>query len=85
MSTLFEHSEIGEIKGKVVDGTVQFLGLKYASLKDRLAPPQLVTSYGVGTINASKHGYVCRTHVVFKVTDQKTTTCLASWGYPERV
>jgi carboxylesterase type B len=65
MSTLFKHTELGEIKGNVVDSTVQFLGLKYASLKDRLAPPQLVTSYGAGTIDASKHGYVCRIHVVF--------------------
>jgi hypothetical protein len=60
MSTIFEHADLGEIKGKVVDGTVQFLGLKYASLRDRLAPPQLVTSYGAGTIDASKYGYVDR-------------------------
>ena len=57
MSTTFKHAELGELKGKVVDGTVQFLGLKYASLENRFAQPQLVTSYGSGSTDASKYGY----------------------------
>jgi len=56
MSTSFEHVDLGNLKGKVVDGTVQFLGLKYASLADRFAPPQLVTSYGSEPLDATKYG-----------------------------
>jgi hypothetical protein len=85
MSTVFEHADLGGIRGKVVDGTVQFLGLKYASLKDRLALPQLVTRYGAGTIDASKYGYVDRTDGYSELTDQQTTTCFASRSYTERV
>lgn len=48
----------GELEGKSVDGAVQFLGLKYASIKDRLAAPQLVDSYGSGTTDATRFGYV---------------------------
>ncbi|KAF2791847.1 para-nitrobenzyl esterase [Melanomma pulvis-pyrius CBS 109.77] len=56
MATTFKHADLGELKGKVVNGTVQFLGLKYASLKDRLAPPELVTTYGSTSTDASNYG-----------------------------
>ncbi|CAG5169765.1 uncharacterized protein ALTATR162_LOCUS7077 [Alternaria atra] len=56
MSATLEHEHLGELKGKSVDGAVQFLGLKYASIKDRLAAPQLVDSYGSGTTDATKFG-----------------------------
>lgn len=58
MSTTLEHKDLGQVKGTAVDGTVQFRGLKYASLENRFAPPQLVTSYGSSPIDASKYGYV---------------------------
>jgi hypothetical protein len=58
MSATLEHEHLGELKGKSVDGAVQFLGLKYASIRDRLAAPQLVDSYGSGTTDATKFGYV---------------------------
>ncbi|KAF2270515.1 alpha/beta-hydrolase [Lojkania enalia] len=55
MATL-KHGELGELKGNVIDGTAQFLGLKYASLENRFAQPQLVTNYGAGPVDASKYG-----------------------------
>ncbi|KAF1996665.1 alpha/beta-hydrolase [Amniculicola lignicola CBS 123094] len=55
MSTTYVHPEIGQLKGNIVDGAVQFLGLKYASLQNRLAPSELVTSYRPST-DASKFG-----------------------------
>lgn len=58
MSATLKHEHLGELKGKTVDDAVQFLGLKYASIKDRLAAPQLVDSYGSGAIDATKFGYV---------------------------
>lgn len=58
MATSFKHTSLGEVKGNVVDGTAQFLGLQYASLKDRFAPPQLVTDYGSKSIDATKYGQV---------------------------
>jgi len=57
MATSFKHADLGELKGIVGGGTAQFLGLQYASLENRFAPPQLKTKYGA-TIDASKFGQV---------------------------
>jgi carboxylesterase type B len=57
MSATLEHEHLGELRGKTVESAVQFLGLKYASIKDRLAAPQLVDSYASGTTDATKFGY----------------------------
>ncbi|KAF2109526.1 carboxylesteras-like protein [Lophiotrema nucula] len=56
MSTTFKHPILGEVKGNVLEGVVQFLGLKYGSLKNRLASAELVTSYGAEPIDATKFG-----------------------------
>lgn len=56
MSATLDHPEFGQVTGTAVDGTVQFLGLKYASLENRFAPPQLVTSYGSVPVDATKYG-----------------------------
>ncbi|EFQ87185.1 hypothetical protein CFE70_001165 [Pyrenophora teres f. teres 0-1] len=56
MSTTLNHANLGELKGKAVDSAVQFLGLKYASLRDRFAPAELVDSYGSGSTDATKFG-----------------------------
>ncbi|ORY05692.1 Alpha/Beta hydrolase protein [Clohesyomyces aquaticus] len=55
MCATLQHSRLGQLNGIAVDGTVQFRGLKYASLENRLAPPQLFTSYGKST-DATKFG-----------------------------
>lgn len=64
MSTTFNHTHLGELKGKAVDSAVQFLGLKYASLKDRFATAELVDSYGPGSTDATKFGFVAHTSVL---------------------
>jgi hypothetical protein len=55
MSASSQHRELGELKSNIVDGTAQFLGLKYATLKNRLAPAQL-SKYGRGPTDATKYG-----------------------------
>lgn len=61
MSATLKHPALGEIKGNQRDGVAQFLGLKYASIKDRFAPPELAGSYGPGNTDATKFGYVQHT------------------------
>ncbi|KAF2281350.1 carboxylesteras-like protein [Westerdykella ornata] len=56
MATTLEHPELGQLKGISVAGTTQFRGLQYASLKNRFAPPELVTTYGAGPTDATKYG-----------------------------
>ncbi|XP_014554756.1 hypothetical protein COCVIDRAFT_104164 [Bipolaris victoriae FI3] len=56
MSATLKHPALGEIKGNQRDGVAQFLGLKYASIKDRFAPPELADSYGPGNTDATKFG-----------------------------
>ncbi|RAR15774.1 para-nitrobenzyl esterase [Stemphylium lycopersici] len=56
MSATFKHAALGELEGNKVDGSIQFLGLKYASIKDRFAPPELVSDYGSGSTDATKFG-----------------------------
>ena len=58
MAATLKHTQLGELKGNSVDGTVQFLGLKYASLKNRLATAEIVNSYGSGITDATKYGSV---------------------------
>jgi hypothetical protein len=57
MSTSLQHTKLGELKGNIADGTAQFLGLKYATLKDRLATAELIDHYGSGPTDATKFGY----------------------------
>ena len=58
MSATLKHTELGELKGNVVDGSAQFLGLKYATLKNRLAPAELLDSYGSAPPDATSFGCV---------------------------
>lgn len=54
MSVTIKHASLGEIKGNFTNGTAQFLGLKYASLVDRLATADLINSYDSGITDATK-------------------------------
>ncbi|KAF2847588.1 carboxylesteras-like protein [Plenodomus tracheiphilus IPT5] len=56
MSATLKHSSLGEIRGNSVDGVVQFKGLKYATLKNRLASAELVEGYGTQATDATKFG-----------------------------
>ncbi|CAK7203393.1 hypothetical protein SEUCBS139899_006126 [Sporothrix eucalyptigena] len=56
MSSILQHPSLGTFHGRSEAGVVQFLGIQYATLEDRLAEPQLKTEYG-GQIDATKVGY----------------------------
>lgn len=53
MATL--STPFGSFKGKHADGVVQFLGIPYATLKDQLSLPEMVTSYD-SMIDATEYG-----------------------------
>lgn len=58
MTAKITTSALGEIQGRVVDGVVHYLGIQYATLKNRLADAELVTSRpaGSGVLDATKDG-----------------------------
>ncbi|OJJ44966.1 hypothetical protein ASPZODRAFT_153290 [Penicilliopsis zonata CBS 506.65] len=56
MSKVLRTSSLGEIRGKVGDRVVQYLGVKYAALKNRLAEPELVESRDGEILDATKDG-----------------------------
>ncbi|KAF2139205.1 uncharacterized protein K452DRAFT_300289 [Aplosporella prunicola CBS 121167] len=43
MTTTIQHPSLGQIRGKAVDHVTQYLGVKYASLKDRFAEAEMIT------------------------------------------
>lgn len=52
----FTHASIGEIKSKPRETVTQFLGLQYATLEDRFAPPVLKQYDGKAGIDGTKIG-----------------------------
>ncbi|KAH7379270.1 carboxylesterase-like protein [Phaeosphaeria sp. MPI-PUGE-AT-0046c] len=56
MSTSLQHTKLGDLKGNEVAGVAQFLGLKYANVKDRLAPAVLSNDLGPAPIDATNYG-----------------------------
>lgn len=57
MASTFQHPNLGEITGVARDGVVQYLGIKYATLENRLAAPRpLLDNGGRGPIDATKYG-----------------------------
>lgn len=65
MSATLQHTRLGELKGNEVDGVAQFLGLKYANIKDRLAPAVLNNDHGTAPIDATKYGFVPHANEVY--------------------
>lgn len=57
-TTTFVHPTIGRLRGVPGKGLSQFLGVQYASLKDRLAVPEEILDYGGGEIYVNKLGYI---------------------------
>ena len=58
MSDILHHPSLGQIRGKLQDNVIQFLGVKYATLTDRFAEPELAKGHGQGGVqDAIKHGY----------------------------
>lgn len=57
MASTIKTTSLGEIRGKQDDGVVQYLGLKYASLKNRLADAELVDARNDSSVlDATKDG-----------------------------
>lgn len=55
MTDSFAHPLLGKLVPKSSDGIVQFLGIKYASLKDRLATPE-ISNPNVEVTDATSYG-----------------------------
>jgi hypothetical protein len=62
MAEIFSHPILGKLVPKSLDGVNQFLGLKYASIKDRLAAPELYSPTSGEVIDATQHGQVYFSH-----------------------
>jgi hypothetical protein len=58
MTSILKTTSLGEIRGKTVDGVVNYLGIKYASLRDRLAEAELVERRDGDVLDATKDGSV---------------------------
>jgi carboxylesterase type B len=57
MATTLQHPTLGNITGVVKDGVTQYLGIKYATLENRLAAPvPLLDNGGRGPIDATTYG-----------------------------
>ncbi|KAL1987849.1 hypothetical protein VTN96DRAFT_2252 [Rasamsonia emersonii] len=57
MTTVLKTTALGEIRGKTGDGVVQYLGIKYATLRNRLAEAELVERRDDGEVlDATKDG-----------------------------
>jgi hypothetical protein len=51
------HPDIGNVIGNTdSEGVVQYLGLQYATLTDRFAPPQLKHYSSDGDVDATRNG-----------------------------
>lgn len=56
MASPIEHATLGKIQGKANGDVTQFLGIKYAHLKDRFAEPVLAEYPANSTIDATAIG-----------------------------
>ena len=59
MSDILHHPLLGKIRGKLKDNVIQFLGVKYATLKDRFAEPQLARGKDnkEDVLDSTEYGY----------------------------
>ncbi|KAJ5611260.1 hypothetical protein N7510_007979 [Penicillium lagena] len=56
MATLLNTTALGRIQGTTEDGVTQYLGIKYATLKDRLADAELIAERDGNVLDATKDG-----------------------------
>jgi carboxylesterase type B len=52
---ILKSSKLGEIHGREVDGVSQYLGIQYATLKNRLADAELIEER-TGVLDATNDG-----------------------------
>lgn len=66
----FDHPTIGYVRGRATGDVVQFLGIKYASLRHWFDNPTLCTCDGSGIV-ADHHGYVfrCQGEPMYRFTE----------------
>lgn len=57
MESEIVHPSLGTILGNKKEGVVQFLGIKYASIKDRFAPSEIFDHSGSNVIDGTRPGY----------------------------
>lgn len=55
-TTVLTTTSLGDIRGSTADGVTQFLGIKYANLKDRFADAELVEQRTGGVLDATTDG-----------------------------
>jgi hypothetical protein len=58
MPITIQHPGLGEVKGNAADGTAEFLGLQYATIRNRLATAEMISNKGTECIDATSYGYV---------------------------
>jgi hypothetical protein len=58
MTTTLKTTALGDIRGRNDNGVVQYLGIQYATLKDRLADAELISGRpaDAGVLDATKDG-----------------------------
>lgn len=56
MTESIQHPALGKVTGKSEGGVVQYLGIKYATLKNRLADPELVVGSKYDHVDSTKTG-----------------------------
>ncbi|BCR90256.1 putative carboxylesterase [Aspergillus chevalieri] len=56
MAAILKTAALGEIQGKDANGVTQYLGIKYATLKNRLADAEIVESRDGDILDATKDG-----------------------------
>lgn len=56
MTSILKSASLGEIRGKDDGGVIQYLGIKYATLKNRLADAELAEGREGDVLDATKDG-----------------------------
>lgn len=56
MTTVLQTKQLGQIRGKTVNGVTNYLGIKYATLRDRLADAELVERREGDVLDATNDG-----------------------------
>jgi carboxylesterase type B len=56
MTSILKTTFLGEIRGKTENGVTQYLGIKYANLKNRLADAELIEKSFEAVTDATNDG-----------------------------
>ena len=70
MTTVLKTSSLGEIRGRTTDGVTKYLGIQYATLKNRFADAELVESRSGDVLDATNDGLVPQIHAKWMHADE---------------